>query len=429
LPNKPLPTSAVNLQESPLAPPTPAQRPILYSLSYLTDFAMAMLVFTLTRYLAEQDGDLLHLGILGTCASLTYAVSAALFGHLSDRLGRRRLIAAGGLVFGAAYGLALWSMSVPLIYLEAALGGLATALVFPPLIALLSAGKSGGDVSSQRTRTLILFCLSWNLGVVSGNVSGGWLFAIDPQIALWLGLGLAALHLTLSLVSALLPGPSAEASAAAEAEATEDPLKPLASEHAPGELTVSPARQRFFAMVGWLANVSGSIAMSLILYVLPKLATDLGIGAPAHGTMVMAARIAVVCTYLLLHFTRYWRFRLWPGILAQVTAMVGLLVLSTAASVPALTAGVMLVGTMMGYNYFSSIFYSTTGFSEGRRGLASGLHEGTLAIGFTIGSLGGGYLGASLGVRVPFQVGVAVLALSILVQAAGYAAFARRQPL
>ncbi|MFH1570353.1 MAG: hypothetical protein ABIL09_20345, partial [Gemmatimonadota bacterium] len=107
--------------------------------------------------------------------------------------------------------------------------------------------------------------------------------------------------------------------------------------------------------------------------------------------------------------------------------MVGLAVLSTAVSVAALTAGVMLVGVMMGYSYFSSIYYSTTGFAEGRRGLASGVHEGTLAVGFTLGSLGGGYLGAALGVRAPFQVGIAVLAASAALQVLGYAWF-RRHP-
>lgn len=395
--------------------------------------------------MAETDGNLVRLGILGVCFSLTYAVSCAVFGHLSDRLGHRRLIAAGAVVFSFAYGLARYSMEVPLIYLEGILGGISTALVFPALIALLSL-SDGPEVKRghHQTRTLILFCLFWNMGVVSGNVTGGWLFARGPQASVALGLVLAALHLTINLGSGAWAwwhhatagghGVLQRGDAGGLGESSpgglplDDPVRSLASEHAANEPEVTPARQRFFALVGWLANISGCVSMSLLLYVLPRLMTELGISAPVHGTVVMSSRLAIVCTYLVLHFTGFWRYRLGPALAAQSVSMLGLLILSLAESVAMLTAGVMLVGVMMGYTYFSSIFYSTTGFSEKRRGLASGLHEGTLAAGFTAGSLGGGYLGSAYGIRAPFQVGIAVLALSVIVQISAYARFRRRNP-
>ena len=46
--------------------------------------------------------------------------------------------------------------------------------------------------------------------------------------------------------------------------------------------------------------------------------------------------------------------------------------------------------------------------------LASGIHEGTYALGFTGGSLGGAYLVSVAGIRTPFEIGIAVL-LSIMV--------------
>ncbi len=452
------------------------------------------MIFTLSRHLAEADGDLLHLGILGVCFSLTYAVNCTLFGHLSDRLGHRRLIGAGAVVFATAYGLALHSISVPHIFAVAVLGGMSTALVFPAIIALLSLSDGPGRRSGRhQTRTLILFCLSWNAGVISGNAAAGWLFPLGTRVSLSLGLALSVLHLAINAASAAwagwqarrpasgipaaTPGPgvtspapstthpspappasgatglstTSPASDSAGPSATlpasgpdcppsmpapaaltadlplEDPLHPLAGDHPADEIHPTPALQRFFAVAGWMANFSGCVAMSLITFLLPRLMTELGVSAPVHGTLVTISRVAILGMYFLLHFTGFWRFRLAPGLIAQAVSMAGLLVLSRAHTVPMLATGVVLVGVMMGYNYFSSIFYSTTGFSEKRRGLASGLHEGTLAAGHTAGSLGGGYLGATLGIRAPFRVGIGILAFSALVQLLAYLYFRRRQ--
>ena len=71
------------------------------------------------------------------------------------------------------------------------------------LIALLSLSDGQPQAAGrQQTRTLILFCLSWNLGVISGNAAGGWLFAISARTALSLGLGLAAVHMLTNIAMA-----------------------------------------------------------------------------------------------------------------------------------------------------------------------------------------------------------------------------------
>lgn len=57
---------------------------------------------------------------------------------------------------------------------------------------------------------------------------------------------------------------------------------------------------------------------------------------------------------------------------------------------------------------------------------ASGLHEATLAVGFTAGSLGGGYAGATLGVRTPFEIGIGAIACIGALQLIGYIALRNR---
>ena len=160
-----------------------AHRPLLYLLVWIGDCGLSLFIFTVTRHLAEQDGNFISLGIFGSCLSLTVALCAALFGHFADRLDRRRMIAAGSLLMGVSFGIGLWSLEVPWIYLQAVLMGLASALIIPPVIALLSAG-SAGDVNRPRpTRTLIFFCLSWNLGMVSGQFFGGFLLVLGATVS------------------------------------------------------------------------------------------------------------------------------------------------------------------------------------------------------------------------------------------------------
>jgi MFS family permease len=402
------------------------RRANLYLLTYLSDLCSTLFLFTGTRYLAEHDGDLMHLGILGVCGSLSYALSAAVVGHLCDRFGRRRLIALGSLTLAGANVAALQTMETPWIYLEYALSGVALSLIFPPLIALFSTDEDGGGSRGDRgrssTRPLILFCLSWNLGVVSGNLTGGTVFAIDPQLCLKLGIGLCLVHFTLTLLNAHavrrrqqtpVPVPSLDGTAELARETLEPPTQPVAT-------------MRLFAFTGWLGNMAAAFGISLVLYIFPQLAASLEIDAPTHGFMVMTSRFGVVSMYLLLHFTSFWRYRIEPGLVASACAIAGLWLLANATTVPLLTCGIVLVGILMGYNYFSSIFYSTTGFSDRRRGLAAGVHEAMIALGFTVGSLGGGYAGKMMGVRAPFEICIAAIVCISALQLIAFVALRRR---
>ena len=382
---------------------------LLYLIAALGDFVQMLFLFTVTRYLAEQIGDTMQLGIVGGCLSLTYAACSALFGHLSDRIGRRRFIAAGAVMFIVCLAVTLHSMDPPLVYLEAALVGMAAAMAFPPLIALLTRGQRTGDVGREASQPLVLYCLSWNAGVLLGQSTGGLLFAVDPSLSLKLAMGA-------SLIMIPLIG-FARVKTANGQPAEEETL--LRSERA----NAVPAR--FFAFAGWASNITGALSMSLIFFVFPQLVTELGIPASVHGAMLASTRVVVVGMYFLLHFTDFWRHRITPSLVVKGVATLGMLLLAFATKVPWLTAGLMCVAVMTGYIYFSGIFYSTTSFGQKNKGVAGGMHEATLALGFGGGSFGGGYLSRS-GLRLPYQVCAVLIVTSIVLQGIGYVAMRRR---
>ena len=399
----------------------------LYLIAALTDFIQSLFLFTATRYLAEQVGDALQLGIVGGSLSLTYAGCAALFGHLSDSVGRRRFIVMGSAVFVLGLGLALHSMDAPLVYVEAALIGMASAMVFPPLIVLLTSGQRVGDVGREASEPLVLFCLSWNLGVMAGQSSAGFLFGVDPGLSLKVAI-VASLAIIPMVASAreVKPKPQAMPEAPAPKHTAPKQTAPKQSSPKQSKPAAVPVPVRFFAFAGWMSNIMSALSMSLIICIFPQLATDLGIQASVHGPMLAGIRVVVISMYFLLHFTYFWRHRISPSLTVKAVAAAGMLLLTFATTVPLLTAGLMCVGMMAGYVYFSSIFYTTTSFGIKKKGVAGGMHEASLALGFSAGAIGGGYLSLKGGLRLPYQVCVVLLAVTILLQSIGYLGLRRR---
>jgi predicted MFS family arabinose efflux permease len=97
---------------------------------------------------------------------------------------------------------------------------------------------------------------------------------------------------------------------------------------------------------------------------------------------------------------------------------IGLLVIAKADSEVGLCFGLVLLGQLVGFNYFSGLFYSSAGPSVKQRTLAAGLHEATLAVGMAVGTLAGGWLATQYGHRVPYQLAAVGIVLFLLLQVA-----------
>lgn len=363
---------------------------IVYYASFATDFAWFAFLFSITRWLAETGSSQWHLGVFGACASVSYALCGPLAGVVSDRFGRRRVMLCGVAATILVLAAAALIRSRPAFYGLAAGCGFAVALIYPPLIAWLT--QDGRDTD----RRLFLFCIAWNSGVIAAQLSSGWLYVLRP------GLPLLASVLPMAgiavLMSAWRPDRDDEAT-------PRDPPPPVA-----------PARARIFVYMGWLSNGAGALAFSLVTHLFPYVAHESGIPPPVHGAMLALNRLLVIATYVVMYRFGFWRYRLWPAVASQLVAMAGLAILGFATSTAALAAGLALTALMLGYNYFASIYYSTMAFGARRKGAASGVHEGSLAIGGGLGALGGGILGDLLGARAPYRICVLMLAVFVVLQ-------------
>ncbi|HZU89924.1 MAG TPA: MFS transporter [Stellaceae bacterium] len=131
----------------------------------------------------------------GSCVtifSLVYAASAPLFGHLADRLGRRRVLSCALAGFAAANLLTASAASFPLLLAARLMAGTAAAAVSPAVYALVSSAAP-----PQRRATALAIAVS---GLLVSLVLGAPLGALAAGAIGWAPVFVALAFLSLLLV-------------------------------------------------------------------------------------------------------------------------------------------------------------------------------------------------------------------------------------
>ena len=369
---------------------------MLYLVTWLTDFALMLFIFAGTRYLAELNASSLVLGALGASFFVTCALSNAFSGRAADRLGHRRVAATGAALFTLSLVcVALVDPRSVWFHVTYTAVGFAVGLIYPPIMAWLGRG------SDARSRVYLWFCLAFNLGMLSALLTGGWLYdEVGHRAPLYVAIGLTSLTLL-----GLFAAPSSPSES-----------KPQPSGEAPaGSLETA----RLFSRLTWIANFGGMFSMSLLWFLFPRLAVEMSVSPETHGLILATGRVVVISTYCVMYFFPFWQYRYALAAAAQLVGALGLFAISQASSSIWLVAGVAALSALMGYNYFASLFYSASGNTVERKGLAFGLNEAFLGLGAAGGSLIGGVMG-NVGSRIPFQIATGVILTLLLIQASLY---------
>ncbi len=146
-------------------------------------------------FYAAAGMTLAQVGVLAAIYPATWSVAQIFTGALSDRLGRKWLIASGMWVQAAGIGLVVVARSFVGFGFGAALLGLGTAMVYPTLLAAI------GDVAhpSWRAQAVGVYRLWRDLGYAIGALLSGLVAdALGLSSAMWLVAGL-------TLAAGLLP--------------------------------------------------------------------------------------------------------------------------------------------------------------------------------------------------------------------------------
>jgi MFS family permease len=385
-------------------------RRALYVSTWLNDTALILLMFVLSRYLAETSAGLLNMGIFGGSAAAAWAVTAVITGALSDRIGRKCLLmVAVFLSMASAVGCAVWLENRAALLAAYALSGVAGAMYYAPLIAWLGEGESGIAAGRRRaTRTLMFFCFAWNLGIITGQIFGGYTFQIDPRLPLYLAMALPLANLVLLW---RMDGRPVVAGSTGGCEWTDDAERRLSAH---------------FARISWVGNLGAPFCVGILFYLLPDLMVFMGVPAEEHGLLLALMRVLMLAAYMLMHVSSFWHHRIGVLLVMRALGVVGMLVIGAASTRGVLFAGMCAVGVMMGFNYFATLYYSTAGSREGRRGRASGMLEGSIALGMAMGTFGGGLAGC-FHPRAPYLLAAVVVALLVVVEMTMYRRLVTRE--
>ncbi|KZR84808.1 MFS transporter [Synechococcus sp. MIT S9504] len=178
-------------------------------LTLLNDRLSESIVFPLLPFLlASFNADGRTLGLLAGSYALAQFAATPLIGALSDRFGRRPVIAT--CVAGSVLGLGLFAITVSMEWPKGAL--LPLMLLFG---ARLIDGFSGGTAATagavladitpeeQRARAFGLIGVAFGLGFIIGPFVGGQLARINVTVPIWVATGFALVNLL--VVLGLLP--------------------------------------------------------------------------------------------------------------------------------------------------------------------------------------------------------------------------------
>lgn len=166
-------------------------------LAFLDRLTVGFLVAVLPLHFGAQDVGPARIGALLSSFLLVFGLFQFPFGRLSDRIGRRGLVAGGSLAYGA-FLVAIPHLGFPGLFALMAAGGLVGAAMFAPTFALVGdhapRGRTGAAVA--------LFHQAGSLGFAIGPVAGGAILAALGAERAFLGVGLveAAAALVLAVV-------------------------------------------------------------------------------------------------------------------------------------------------------------------------------------------------------------------------------------
>lgn len=173
--------------------------------------------------------------------------------------------------------------------------------------------------------------------------------------------------------------------------------------------TMSRQQATKFMTISWLANIGGTFCMSIVVFLLPDLAVEVGMTPGLQGKMFALCRVVVIVTYLIMYASHKWHFRFVGVLASQTLAIAGLFLLANANGQKDLFLGTSALAVLLGYNYFAGLYYSVAYSTTECRGRWCGIHEATLGIGLTLGSVLGGWIGIYDGVRASFVLAALVI--------------------
>jgi MFS family permease len=381
----------------------PRRSPIylLWITVFIDLVGFGMIIPILPRYAERQGATPFEVGALLASYSLAQFVFAPILGSLSDRIGRKPVLAA------SLYGTALASLAMGLASrLPDALLILFVARIVDGITGanIATAQAYVADVTSaeKRAKALGLLGMAFGLGFVLGPAIGGLLASIDVSLPFYAVALVAAANATAVLVR--LPEPSRHISVRVDAESR---LTRLAA-------AWRDPRTRLLLVVTLLATIAFS-AMEATLALL--LNDRFGYDESAAGYFFAFVGIVMAIVQGALVGRLVARFGERPLVvagLAILTAALALLAVPLWTSTAILLGALGLLAAGAGLQTPAVTALISRHAPPAAQGTTLGVGQSMSSIGRVLGPLLGGAVYA-INVEAPYAAGAAIMAAAVLV--------------
>ena len=348
----------------------------IVSFSFFVSMAMGSMVVALPLIAKERLGVPPEvLGYYGFANGLLYTICALFSGRLSERFGRRSVLAVALALCTASALLAIWSRTPRSFFLPMALWGFSMGMIWPGV----EAAMADGQTTRQIKRAAGLFNYAWLSGLVVGPVIGGLLYQRHHALPIWLGAGI----LLAFLVILFLPRAMEIARWGRGGD----------FDH---EERIQPDKRALFVRLAFIGNITSYFFIGAYRALLPEYATPLGIADWRYGLLLGANMGGMILANALLIRWHRWHYSLRFLVATELAAAALLALFATVDSYGLLVAIAALLGVPSGVTYYSSMYYGMA--QNPSKGTHCGYHEAFIGVGQILGPLCGGLIIAATGV-------------------------------
>jgi len=360
---------------------------------YVMSFGMSLLngaLIPVIPLLAFSMGaSQIELGIIGSVAPLVNLPLAFVTGRMSERYGRKPLIAASYLLFAMAC-ISYSASSSPLHLMGVKLlEGLSTALLWPPVEALLAdnAIVKGHALASN-------FGVSWSLGTTLGSLVGSWGIGAGRSRDPFLPAAIVSLVFSLATLAII----------------SEKRVRP---KYAGRQITERNSTAPMQNKSVWLATFLYAFCQGIVFALYPPFAEHMDVPSFVIGLAITSLMMGRTLVFLFFR-----RLKAQFKALAMTgSAVMGLTTLPLSLTIePWIILPLSLtLGFGLGLVYSASIMMALS-VDGVNRGKYTGLFEGSIGAGYFLGPIVGGSI-AQVTLQGPYvicSVGALVSLLSLV---------------